>query len=126
MARKWSAGPAGPTVLSAAADRGRDDCLRPELVAFMLVVVVGPGLGDPAIPHMEHQNRGLRTRRPSRSASERWSPTACSSLANELLVGVCHLGLEPRPADDDLSALQPSHQTEAAYPGRHEYDQGWD
>jgi hypothetical protein len=38
-------------------DRDRDADLGPELVEFMLVVVVGPGLGDPAIADMEHQHR---------------------------------------------------------------------
>jgi hypothetical protein len=42
--------------LSRAADRGRDAYLRPELVEFMLVGVVRPGLGNLAIPDMEHQH----------------------------------------------------------------------
>ena len=43
--------------LTQPADRGRDAYLRPELVEVVLVVVVRPGLGDPTIPHMEHQHR---------------------------------------------------------------------
>jgi hypothetical protein len=54
-------GVSGPTCpgrgLSSASDRGQDADLRPELVELVLVVVVRPGLGDPAIPHMEHQHR---------------------------------------------------------------------
>jgi hypothetical protein len=46
-----------PATARSCPDRGRDADLGPEGVEVMLVIVVGPGLGELAIPDMEHQHR---------------------------------------------------------------------
>jgi hypothetical protein len=73
--------------LSAAADRGRDDYLRPELVEFMLVVVVRPGLCDPAIPDMEHQDSWAANTAPISFGIRAVQPDGMLVIAHHIMEG---------------------------------------
>jgi hypothetical protein len=97
--------------------------LRPELVEFVLIIMVRPGLSDPAIAHVEHQHRwaantapisfGVRgvqpddvlvvghhimegcSEGPARTLGQGPEEAEHLASADELLVGVCHGPLLP-------------------------------
>jgi len=71
-----------PATARSCPDRGRDVELASEGVEVMLVGVVRSGLGDPAIPDMEHQHRWTVNSAPvSFGVRAVQAPTAYSSLA---------------------------------------------